>query len=153
MQKFYMIIGKNELFLYEKNENGYVRQFIEGNSEYSYKLNNAKNDVDRLIKSLVNEYNMETSAEIEFIVIDNENTIYSEIIEKALGEYVAKKNDLKQILTNIIKKLKRDNKLMIDELGINFDGKNYVMSNNKLIKNDYSLLGYTLHADDIMKFY
>ncbi len=42
---------------------------------------------------------------------------------------------------------------MIDELGINFDGKNYVMSNNKLIKNDYSLLGYTLHADDIMKFY
>ncbi len=102
MQKFYMIIGKNELFLYEKNENGYVRQFIEGNSEYSYKLNNAKNDVDRLIKSLVNEneYNMETSAEIEFIVIDNENTIYSEIIEKALGEYVAKKNDLKQILTN-----------------------------------------------------
>ena len=153
MQKFYMIIGKNELFLYEKNENGYVRQFIEGNSEYSYKLNNAKNDVDRLIKSLVNEYNMETSAEIEFIVIDNENTIYSEIIEKALGEYVAKKNDLKQILTNIIKKLKRDNKLMIDELGINFDGKNYVMSNNKLIKNDYSLLGYTLHADDIMKLY
>ncbi|MGG7175289.1 hypothetical protein ACQPV1_18475 [Clostridium neonatale] len=153
MQNFYMIIGKNELFLYEKNENGYVRQFIEGNSEYSYKLNNAKNDVDRLIKSLVNEYNMETSAEIEFVVIDNENTIYSEIIEKALGEYVAKKNDLKQILTNIIKKLKRDNKLMIDELGINFDGKNYVMSNNKLIKNDYSLLGYTLHADDIMKFY
>ena len=153
MQNFYMIIGKNELFLYEKNENGYVRQFIEGNSEYSYKLNNAKNDVDRLIKSLVNEYNMETSAEIEFVVIDNENTIYSETIEKALGEYVTKKNDLKQILTNIIKKLKRDNKLMIDELGINFDGKNYVMSNNKLIKNDYSLLGYTLQADDIMKFY
>lgn len=151
MQKFYMITGKDKLFVYEKQGNDYIRQYIEGNAYYSYNLNNAKNDIEKLIESLVNEYNMETSAEIEFYVIDNENSVCSEVVEKALGDYIEEKYSINSVLINVIQNLRKEKKLMIDKFGVNFDGKNYI-NNGQLIKKEFSLLGYTLNSDTIMKF-
>lgn len=152
MQTIYLIIGKDKLCLYEKNSNSFERLYIEGNPDYIYDINNAKSGIKSLMDSLVDEYNLDTMAEIDFIVIDNEDKIVSEVMGNVLGEYVSKKYSIDSLMKDIINKLSRDKKLLISEYGINFDGKNYQVADGKVKKAGFSLLGYTLQEDDLMKY-
>lgn len=152
MQTIYLLIGKEKLYLYEKNANLFERLYIEGNPDYSYDINNVKYGIQQLMDNLVNEYNLDTKAEIDFIVIDNENEIISEVVEKIIGEYESKKYTIDSIIIKVFNKLSRDKKLLIEEYGINFDGKNYLLINGNLNKKEFSLLGYTLQEDNLMKY-
>ncbi len=57
MQVFYMIIGRDALYIYENESAGYKRQYIEGNSEFHYQKNNIRNDLKKLLDILAEEYN------------------------------------------------------------------------------------------------
>lgn len=152
MQTFYLLIGKSNLYVYEKKDNTYERLYIEGNPEYAYDLNSAKTSIEQLMDELVNEYNLDTKAEIDFIVVDNEDRIVSEVMQKVLGEYQSKVYEIDFLMKLVAGKLQRDSKMMIDKFGINFDGKNYLLSDGGIVKNDFNLLGYTLNEDDLMKY-
>ena len=152
MQTFYLLIGKSNLYVYEKKDNTYERLYIEGNPEYAYDLNSTKTSIEQLMDELVNEYNLDTKAEIDFIVVDNEDRIVSEVMQKVLGEYQSKVYEIDFLMKLVAGKLQRDSKMMIDKFGINFDGKNYLLSDGGIVKNDFNLLGYTLNEDDLMKY-
>lgn len=156
MQIFYMIIGKGKLYLYKKENNRYIKQYIEGNSFYKYEINQVKLDLQKLLERLVDEYNLETKAELEFYIVENEDELFSEAVIKGLKEYVIKKYSLTEVLISVMEKLCKDKKLKIKEFGINYDGKSYLLSgqisNKKVKKSEFSLLAYTICEDDIMKF-
>lgn len=152
MKTLYLLIGKDRLYLYEKNGNSFERLYIEGNSFYEYDINNAKNSLEKLMQYLVDEYNLDTKAEIDFVVIDNEDKIVSEVMRQAVGEYEKQKYDIECLIKNVSQKLSRDKSLMIQRYGINFDGKNYLIDNDTIKKREFSLLGYTMQEDNLLKF-
>lgn len=91
MQTFYMIIGKDTINVYEKDNGSYERVYLEGNPGYSYDINNAKECAEKLFSMLMNKYNMDSIGEIDFVVIDNEDKIVSEVMERVLNDYTKAK--------------------------------------------------------------
>lgn len=152
MQTFYMIIGKDALYLYEKNGRNYNRQYIEGNPEFHYQLNNIKKDIEKLLEVLVEEYNLDNQSELTFVVVGNGNSVVTEVITKALDGHISDKRDMGFIMPEIIQKLYKDEIPLVKEYGVNFDGNNYRLMNGKLGMYDYHLLGYTLNEDKIMEY-
>lgn len=152
MHTFYMIISKEKLYLYKKDNDEYLRQQIEGNYYFRYSINNVRNDVNRLLNSLVKEFNMDTRAEIMLVVIDNEDDITSRSIEASIKEYTVDKYDISTLMLKVLKTLDKDSSLLINEFGVNFDGKNYIQKDDRIVKKGFNLLGYTLDEDDLMKY-
>ncbi len=153
MQKFFLVIGKEKLYLYVCQGERCEKQYIEGNPDFSYHINHVSNDIKRLFQSLMNEYNLQSEAELQFTVINNEDFIYSEAVNQALGQKVVKNWDLEEVMVSAIQKMNSDKSLLIDEFGANFDGKNYIMRAGKLEKTEFNLLGYLLKEDDLLKFF
>ena len=152
MQIFYLIIGKDKLFLYEKDNGHAVKQYIEGNPYFLYDVNKAESDVQRMLDLLVNEYNLDTVAELEFIILENDDDIRTNKIEQILSDYIIEKLDLRKTLLKIMKTLNKDKKLYINDFGINYDGMSFYIKNNKLEKSEFNLLSYTLQEDTLMKY-
>ena len=68
----------------------------------------------------------------------------------SLEKYVDKKYDIKEVMMNVLSKLSRDKKLLIEEYGVNYDGFSYILKENELVKQPYNLLAYGLHCDDVI---
>ena len=151
MQTFYMIIKKECLSIYEKNGNSYERVYLGGNPEYAYSVNCARNYVDRFLKMIVEEYNLDTIGEVDFVVIDNEDTVISNVMLEAFGQNVKKRICVENLVSEISASIGRDKKLRIFEYGINFDGKKYLVKGQQVIKEEFSLLAYTLNDDMLMR--
>lgn len=152
MQTFYVIIKKNHLSIYEKNGNSYEKVYLGGNPEFAYSVNSAKDCTKRFFDMIVEEYNLDTIGEVDFIVIDNEDDIISNAILEAFGENVKKRIDIEKLMSEVSSGIGRDKKLRIFEYGINYDGKKYLVKNEEVVKEEFSLLSYTLTDDMLMKF-
>lgn len=152
VQTFYVIIKKNYLSIYEKNQKSYERVYLRGNSEFAYSVNSAKECIEKFLNIIVEEYNLDTIGEIDLIVIDNEDDIVSNAILNALGENVKERIDIEKLMLKVSSSLERDKKLHIFEYGINYDGKQFFVMNENIVKNEFSLLSYTLTDDMLMKF-
>lgn len=151
MQTFYVIIKKEYLSIYDKIDNSFTRVYLDGNPEYSYSVNSAKDYVNRLVDMIIDENNLDSEGEIDFVVIDNEDEIISKALLNAFGESVKKIIDVEALMADISNKICSDKKLHIPEYGINFDGKKYLVKDNKLVKEEFSLLSYNLTDDMLMK--
>lgn len=151
MQIFYVIIGRNALYLYEKNGEEYNRQYVSGNPEFQYQTNSVKKDMDKMMDALVEEYNLENRSELSFFVIGSNDPLVTEVVSKALEGYITEKHDLNVLMLEVIKRFSCDKKLLVNEFGINFDDVNYRLLNGRLQETDYSLLGYTLQTDDLIR--
>ena len=138
MQKFFMIIGKNKLNVYSTNGGQWEKQYFEGNPEFEYEVNNARHDIEKMFELLVSEYNLDSKAELEFSVLCNEDSVYNDVIERCMKEYICEKKELKQV--------------EIDNYGINFDGKHYMLKDGVITKGKFDLLGYTVSEDSIVKY-
>lgn len=152
VQTFYVIIKKNYLSIYEKNQKSYERVYLGGNSEFVYSVNSAKDYIEKILNMIVEEYNLDTIGEIDLIVIDNEDDIVSDAILNALGENVKERINIEKLMLKVSSSLERDKKLHIFEYGINYDDKQYLVKNENVVKNEFSLLSYTLTDDMLMKF-
>lgn len=150
MQTFYLVIEKSSLSLFSLNN--YERIPIEGNEYYTYDLNYSTNYINILLEILANQFNLDSIGEIDFIVINNEDKIISEVMNKALEKHIKKIYDIEKIVENLLYKLNRDKKLYIDKYGINFDGKSYIIQKNKVSKKEFNLLGYTITDEQLIKF-
>lgn len=150
MVRFYMLIGKDKLFLYEKINQQYVRQHVEGNPYFSYDLHQAKEAAERLLKVLENEYNLDGPSEIDIVIIENRDPQYSEIMKKAFENNAIETWSLDTVLKPAIQRLRREKREHIDELGVNFDGAHYMVEGDSLREGSFSLLGYLLSEDKLM---
>lgn len=155
MQALYMIIGRNALFLYERDGSEYNRLFIEGNPEFRYQNNSVRKDIEDMLKSVMEEYNLDSGSdhcsEIAFTVVANADAVVTKDAVETLGEYLSQIYKLDSLIPDIIKELYADEKLLIKEYGVNFDGINYRMVNGTLQKAEYDLLGYTLQEDALIR--
>lgn len=152
MQNFYVVIKKDCLTLYEKNGNTFEKVYLGGNPEYAYSVNSAKEHTEKFMAMIQEEYNLDSVGEVEFVVIDNEDEIVSDVMLKAFGKSVKEKIEIDKLMLDVSDALRRDKKMHISEYGINFDGKKYAVSNRKISKEEFSLLAYTLTDDVLMKY-
>lgn len=152
MQTFYVVLEKEIISIFEKNHDSYEKVYIEGNPEYTYEINCAKACTDKLLSILVNVYNLDSAGEIDLVMIDNEDKVVSEVIDKALSKHIKEKIQIDDLICRISQKLDRDENLHISEYGINFDGKNYLCKSSGVKKSEFYLLGYTVSADELLKY-
>lgn len=152
MQTFYVIIKKDYLTIYEKNGNSYEKVYLGGNPEYPYSVNSAKDYINRFFEMIIEEYNLDTMGEIDFVVIDNEDVITTNAMLTAFGQSVTKQISIENLMEEILASIGRDKKLRISEYGINYDGKKYLVKDEKVVKEEFSLLAYTLSDDMLIKY-
>ena len=148
--KFFIIIGRNALYTYERNGQRFESQFIEGSESFSINSINISEDVNAYMEILANEKNLGTIAKLEFEVLESSNTNLNKAIVSAFGDHIVKVHVLDNALKTVMKKLLRDKKLLIDTYGINYEGCSYKIENNNLLQGDFDLLGYTIHCNDVV---
>lgn len=149
--KFFIILGNNALYTYEQKEQQFEPQFIEGSNAFTINAGNVCEDIASYLQILANEKNLGTIAKLEFDVLESSITNYNTEIMAALAGHINKTYPLENTLKIVIKKLLRDKKLMIDLYGINYEGHSYKVKNNRIIQEEYDLLGYTVHGNDIVE--
>ena len=147
--KFFIIIGKNALYTYERNGQRFEQQFIEGSESFAINASSVAEDVNSYMEILANEKNLGTIAKLEFEVVEGSESSINKEIVTALGEYVEKIHGLDEILKTVIKKLLRDKKLLIDTYGINYEGRSYKLVDNNILRGEFDLLGYTIYCNDV----
>ena len=113
MQTFYMVLKKDSLGMFEKEHDSFQRLYFEGDPEYRYEINCAKEYVERLLSMLSNEFNLDSVAEIDFVVIENEDKLVNEVMGKALCGHIREKIEIEKLIGVISQRLKRDKKLYI----------------------------------------
>lgn len=150
--KFFVVVGKKALYTYEWVGQKYEIQFIEGNSEFSYNPSNAKDYMNDYLEALANEKNLGTVAKLKFDILDSDDAYCNSTVISILQKegYIEKCYSVDNALTDVIRKLSRDRKLLIDEYGINYDGLSYKLQQGKLVKNKFDLLAYTIHCEDVI---
>lgn len=148
--KFFIIIGRNALYTYERDGQRYEPQFIEGSELYSLNSTNISEDVNSYMEILANEKNLGTIAKLEFEVLEGSEENFNAAVVNALGEHTEKVYSLKNTLMTVVKKLQRDKKLMIDTYGVNYEGCSYKVENNNLLQDDFDLLAYTIYSNDVV---
>lgn len=152
MQTFYVVIKKEVLIIYEKDGDSFERVYLGGNPEYSYSVNCSQEHINKLFECLIEEYNLDTIGEVDFIVVENEDQIVSKSVVNALGQSVKNLINIEGLMIKISEGIGRDKKLRIREYGINFDGKRYLFEDEKISKEDFCLLSYSLSDDMLMQF-
>lgn len=156
MQEFYVIVGRERLYLYVKDGAKYERQYIKGKPEFRYHLNQVKNDMKELLKALLEEYNLDSEpednqSEITFSLIESAAPVITEAVCNGLEGYLSKRYPLDKIISDAMKELEAAGTPLLKEYGANFDGANYRWGNGGVLKADFSLLAYTLQADDLIQ--
>ena len=152
MQKVYLLVKNKYMVLFEKNGNSIERIYVEGNPTYSYDIKNIAGEIRNLTQIIVNEYNLESVAEIQLMVINNENEVIADCVSRATAEVVDAEWKIEEIMETVLQKLSKDDALCIDKYGLNFDGKNYIVTSGEIAKSDFSLLGYPISDDELVKY-
>lgn len=158
MKTFYLIIAKDKFHVYHKNNNTFVPEYIDGNPYLKYDLHHVNSSIQHLVESLQHNYNLETMAEVNFIVVNNSDPIRNSMIENALngeetqGGYINSTYDCRDILAKAIRILSKEKKLHVSEFGINYDGDSYVLKDNILKQGEYNLLAYTINQKNLINY-
>lgn len=148
--KFFIIVGINALYTYERDGQRFEPQFIEGSELFSLNSTNISEDVNSYMEILANEKNLGTIAKLEFEVLEGSEKSFNMAVVNALGEHIDKVYQLKSTLMTVVKKLQRDKNLMIDTYGVNYEGHSYKIVNNSLLQKEFDLLAYTIHSNDVV---
>lgn len=148
--KFFIIIGRNAIYTYERDGQRFELQFIEGNESFPISSTNISEDVNVYMEILANEKNLGTVAKLEFEVLEGSDVNLNKAIVAAFGDCINRTYSLENTLITVTKKLLRDKKLMVDTYGINYEGCAYKLENNTLVQGEFNLLGYTIHCNDVV---
>ena len=148
--KFFVVIGNNALYTYERAGQQFKTQYIEGSNSFAINPINISEDVNSYMEILANEKNLGTTAKLEFEILEGNDSNINVAIINTFEEHVQEVHKLSDVLISVIKKLLRDRKLMIDMYGINYEGYSYVYKDNAITQACYDLLAYTIHSDDIV---
>lgn len=151
MQEFYVIVGRETLYLYEKEGAEYHRQYVHGKPEFRYQVSQAKDDMKKLFELLADEYNLDDNSDMRFTLIENADVIVTEAVCRGFAGYLVKRCPLNAVVMDAMKKLAAEGVPLIEEYGVNFEGVNYRQGNGGIQRSDFHLLGCTLQADELMR--
>lgn len=150
MQQLKIIICKDEFFVFD----GTNQISIDGNLSFEYSMNRVQEDVARFLERLAYYYNLSGSSELSVLLVANEDDSITKTVANAFDgqEKAVHREDvceIDRIITDVIRQLSNDKTQHIDEFGVNFDGINYMLKNNTLEKQPFSLLGLTIGAAEL----
>jgi len=148
--EFFVVIGRNALYTYERDGRHFEPQFIEGSEFFEINPMNISEEINSYMNILANEKNLGTVAKLEFEVLECSDANFNAGILAAFGDHVNKVYVLEDTLKTVMKKLLRDKSLMVDAYGINYEGYSYKQDNEKIVQGDFDLLGYTIHCNDVV---
>ncbi len=117
--------------------------------ETEYQQSHLQEKLRQLKKEILDSYNLGES-DLAFVLIANEDALLTKATEDALGNALVQTLPLESTLQQYMNDLKGDATLLVDQFGINFDDKSYLLKRNDLEKNDFSLLAYTVNYGDFM---
>lgn len=152
MMTLYLLIERDKIFLYQKNGNNFVSQYIEGNDHVDYELNSIEDNITQVLNFLLDELNLASTNEFDFKIIVDEskfNFVAGKVVKALKSAEISSVEiiDMKPILFRFI-----SSKSEANDDGVNFDGNNYVIVNSELQLRNFSLMGITLNEKDLMKF-
>ena len=141
---FLLFIGKNKFHLFDLDANC-ERIFINGNESFSYDITKARDAVKKLISSLANDYNLAHESEVQFQVLENMDSTVNEVLFEALNGHIQAKFNIGLVIKKILSVLTKEHPdLRVKDFGINYDGNSFEIKNNKVLKNEFDLLAYTV---------
>ena len=149
MTKFYAAICKNGIYVFSAERKPV---HIDGEKFFEYESNKLREATRRLADKLVDENNLDGRDELKFFVIENSDALRNENFSKELGGLIAKKYSVSELLRKTISELKKNPKLYVDELGINYDGECYRTEKELLTKSDFSLLALSIEPAELLKY-
>ena len=153
MEKFLLLVKRDKFVIYKPDRN-YELQYVNGEPFFAYEINRLADAMQNLLNSLTEEYNLESTHDVDLSVLVNGDAVVGNLIEDFLitKEISRKENIISVIpmLEKIYKKLERDKSLLIDLYGINYDGINYCKEKSQLVASNFKLLAYTLKDADII---
>lgn len=148
--KFFVIIGNNALYTYQRDDQQFKPQYIEGSVSFPISTVNIGENVNSYMEILANEKNLGTIAKLEFEILEGTDQNVNLAIINAFGDHIDNVYKLEDTLKVIFKKLQRDKKLMIETYGINYEGYSYIFKDNNACHGNFDLLAYTIHCDDVI---
>ena len=108
--------------------------------------------MNKAISNLCSEKNLEDGSLSSFVLIENADPDVNVRFRKALKEKLKGVIPFETLLKEALNHLQNDPSCRIDLGGINFDGRNYTISNGNVVEAPFNLLGYTFSQDDLMKY-
>ena len=120
------------------------------NKSIAYQHSHLKDQLQQMMSELQAELDVKED-ELAFVMIENEDEILTHKIENALGSTLKKIAQLKPLLDSYATELKKDASRLVDEYGVNFDDKSYMIANGGILQSDFSLLAYTMNSEDFLR--
>ena len=148
----YLIVGKNEFYLFRRAANKFEIEYVDGNPCRRYNLHSIGGDLEDLLATVADNNNLSSSGEIYISVIENADKIRNLNVEKAIKRHIKEKISLDNMLRRAMDALARDKNLYIADFGINYDGESYTLRENILERRAYNLLAYNVSPEKLIEF-
>ncbi|MDE6985304.1 MAG: hypothetical protein K2O99_12355 [Lachnospiraceae bacterium] len=148
--KFLLVIGQNALYTYEKSSQEYEPVFIEGSEVFALRAGAIREEMKSYLEALKDEKNLGTTAKLEFDVLESADDSRNLAVQSVLEEHIDRTYPLDAALQTVMKKLVRDKELRIDKYGINYEGCSYKMDRDRVVRDAFDLLAYTIHNRDVV---
>ena len=152
---FLLVIDKDSLYTYEKLDQEYRLLYLEGSESFPYTFSCLEDDMRMFLNELSNEKNLVLSPgerpDLEFEVLSGTDRFTTERIMQELSLYNPKALEFNEILMDVIRQLRKDKDLKIEEYGINYGASSFHLRNGKLVRQEFDLLAYTLCSNDIVR--
>ena len=125
---------------------------INGEDIIKYERNSIHEDLQEAIAGLCNEKNLENGSLSSFVLIENADSNVNTSFRNALKDKCKAAIPLAILVKEALNQLKTDSSCRIDLGGINFDGRNYMISNGNVVEAPFNLLGCTIPQDDLIGY-
>ena len=146
---FYLVICRTVFYVFEKNRDAFNVVHIDGNPYTKYNLPTIRDDILSLTQSLTDIYNLESSDDLKFVVVENIDRVRNLGVSKTLGDKIERTIP---ITTLISQYMANQGDEEINRYGLNYDGDTYLSNAGDVTKHDYSLLGIRAEVDSLINF-
>jgi len=152
METIFLFLLSNTFSFYEIQGSAISPIRINGENLIKYERNSIPEELQEAIAGLCNEKNLENGSLSSFVLIENVDPNVNAGFRNALKDKCKGSIPLALIMKTALEQLKKDPSCRIELGGINFDGRNYTISDGCVKESSFNLLGYTIPQDDLMKF-
>ena len=144
---FYLVICRTVFYVFEKNDDVFNVVHIDGNPYKKYNLPTIRDDILSLTQSLTDIYNLESSDDLKFVVVENIDRVRNLGVNKTLGDKIERTIPVKTLISQYIANQGDEE---INRYGLNYDGDTYLSNAGDVTKHDYSLLGIRVEVDSLI---
>lgn len=146
---FYLVICRTVFYVFEKNGDAFDVVHIDGNPYTKYNLPTIRDDILSLTQSLTDIYNLESSDDLKFVVVENIDRVRNLGVSKTLGDKIERTIPITTLISQYIANQGDED---INRYGINYDGDTYMSNTDGVTKHDYSLLGIRVEVGSMINF-